>query len=206
MAERNHLGHLLNERIQKHDDGTVEYWRDIPGFDGAYRISDLGRVKSMARTFLKRSRWNKVMITKIREHYRKQQVTKKGYSIVGLVNPTTRKWWPFYVGRLVLEAFVGPCPEGMECCHSPNPNGQDNRLVNVRWDTHSNNQLDMIQHGTVASGERNGSAVLTEKKVTRIRALHATRRWSIKRLSVEFGVSTVTIRKIVKRLCWKHIP
>ena len=39
-----------------------------------------------------------------------------------------------YVHRLVLITFVGPCPEGMECCHKDD-NPLNNRLENLRWDT-----------------------------------------------------------------------
>ena len=46
-----------------------------------------------------------------------------------------------YVHRLVLEAFVGPCPPGMEACHN-NSNPADNRLSNLRWDTRQANHKD----------------------------------------------------------------
>src|SRR5699024_9639299 len=50
------------------------------------------------------------------------------------------------VHRLVMEAFVGPCPEGMEVCHW-NDNASDNRLSNLRYDTRSANTMDMIRNG-----------------------------------------------------------
>lgn len=50
----------------------------------------------------------------------------------------------YYVHALVLETFVGPRPDGMECCHwKPAPDGgYDNRLMNLRWDTRSANAYD----------------------------------------------------------------
>ena len=50
------------------------------------------------------------------------------------------------VHRVVLEAFVGPCPEGHEACHN-NGNPSDNRLENLRWDTKSANALDRVRDG-----------------------------------------------------------
>jgi hypothetical protein len=50
------------------------------------------------------------------------------------------------VHRLVLETFVGPCPDGMECCHN-NGDPADNRLENLRWDTLSSNAYDRVEHG-----------------------------------------------------------
>lgn len=51
------------------------------------------------------------------------------------------------VHHLVLEAFVGPRPEGTEALHA-NDVGDDNRLVNLRWGTHSENVLDSVRNGT----------------------------------------------------------
>ena len=46
----------------------------------------------------------------------------------------------------VLEAFVGPCPPGLEACHG-NDVADDNRLENLRWDTRTENQLDRVRNG-----------------------------------------------------------
>lgn len=50
------------------------------------------------------------------------------------------------VHRLVLTAFVGPCPDGLECCHWDD-NPAHNCLGNLRWDTRSANQVDRIRNG-----------------------------------------------------------
>lgn len=52
-----------------------------------------------------------------------------------------------YVHILVLTAFYGPCPEGMEGCHHDG-DPLNNRLGNLRWDTHVGNVSDSIRHGT----------------------------------------------------------
>lgn len=69
--------------------------------------------------------------------------TQDGYVIVGLdrnghnVNRL--------VHRLVLEAFVGACPDGMEACHYPDSDKSNNRLTNLRWDTHVENIRDRVR-------------------------------------------------------------
>jgi hypothetical protein len=50
------------------------------------------------------------------------------------------------VHRLVLLAFVGPCPKGMEACHWDDNPG-NNHLSNLRWDTSLANKRDMARNG-----------------------------------------------------------
>lgn len=76
-------------------------------------------------------------------------ITKKGYRNYVLCVNGTKKYCQGH--RLVLQAFVGPCPEGMEACHN-NGNPADNRLENLRWDTPSSNALDKVKHGTAKHG------------------------------------------------------
>ncbi len=71
------------------------------------------------------------------------------YKIVGLRspdNPGTKK--QVYVHQLVLGAFVGPCPIGMECRHLDG-NPSNNFLSNLRWGTHLENMEDMRRHGSL---------------------------------------------------------
>lgn len=56
----------------------------------------------------------------------------------------------FLVHRLVLEAFVGPCPPGMMCRHFPDRTRSNNQLSNIQWGTAKENSADMIVHGTRA--------------------------------------------------------
>lgn len=55
----------------------------------------------------------------------------------------TRGW----IHQLVLAAFVGPRPEGMEVAHE-NGDPQDNRLTNLSYKTKNGNMLDSVRHGT----------------------------------------------------------
>lgn len=103
----------------------MERWCDVPGFPG-YKVSDLGRVWGKSGVILK------------------QQTLPTGYKFVTLYGDVKRQTT---VHRLVLESFVGPCPDGMEGCHNDGSK-DNNRLDNLRWDTLSNNQLDRLKHGT----------------------------------------------------------
>lgn len=52
----------------------------------------------------------------------------------------------FKVHRLVMEAFVGPCPEGLEVLHWDD-NPANNHLSNLRYGTRSENVKDRVRNG-----------------------------------------------------------
>ncbi len=74
---------------------------------------------------------------------------------------------PKLVHRLVLETFVGPCPDGMECRHLDG-NPANNNLDNLCWGTPKENAKDRELHGKTVRGEKSGVAKLTQKQVVKI--------------------------------------
>lgn len=117
-----------------------EQWRPIPGYEGIYEVSDQGRVRSLDRVVqTSRGRW------RYRGHVLTPAAKKAGHRFVWLKvggDKSSR-----HVHRLVLAAFVGPCPDGMEGCHSDG-DPANNRLSNLRYDTHSGNRYDSVRHRT----------------------------------------------------------
>jgi hypothetical protein len=73
------------------------------------------------------------------------------------------------VHRLVLEAFVCPCPEGRECCHNDG-DPANNALTNLRWNTRKANIEDSRRHGIKPIGSR-ANAKLREDDVHESRRL-----------------------------------
>lgn len=69
---------------------------------------------------------------------------------------------------LVLEAFIGPKPEGCECRHL-NDIPDDNRASNLMWGTRSENMKDRVKNGKGNDGNRNGMSRLTEDQVSEIK-------------------------------------
>lgn len=61
-----------------------------------------------------------------------------GYHRVGFIIESPKKYKYYYVHRLVLLAYVGPCPDGMEVDHKNKDTG-DNRLANLHYVTHKQN-------------------------------------------------------------------
>ena len=107
--------------------------------------------------------------------------------------------FPRKVHVLVLEAFVGPRPYGMQCCHGDG-NPLNNAASNLRWGTAESNYSDRVVHGTGIGGELNPRAVITQAIADAIRVQY--RRGYGPRLALFYGVSDSTIRDIVKRRTW----
>lgn len=93
----------MDEPVYKNlslEDLPGEEWRDVVGYEGLYKVSNLGRVKSLER-IVNNNGGKRVIGTKIMC----QQSNGKGYLYTQLnkSNQTIKK----YVHRLVCESFIG---------------------------------------------------------------------------------------------------
>ena len=86
----------------------MEQWLDVVGFEGFYKISNHGNVRSSKTKQLKKITFAK----------------PDGRPFLNLWKNNEQKIVRPH--RLVLEAFLGKCPEGMEGCHNDG-NHQNNR-------------------------------------------------------------------------------
>jgi len=123
-----------------------------------------------------------------------------GYIRVILCPGRKRRW----LHHLVLEAFVGPCPPGLECCHNDG-NTWNNAASNLRWDTKKSNQADRVCHGTSCRGEGHKRSKLTEQQVREIRRQSAEVGTSAARLGKKYSMTGTAILNILHRRTWKHI-
>lgn len=121
----------------------TENWRAIPGHEGSYEVSDLGRVRSLDRITDRGRRWRGRMMT--------PYPMRNGYLIVTLWRQGKQRTW--LVHRLVLSAFVGLPAEGDEGLHRDGDQ-TNNTLANLAWGTHSDNQFDQVAHGTHAHASK----------------------------------------------------
>lgn len=109
-----------------------------------------------------------------------------------------------FVHHLVLEAFVGPCPEGQEALHGDG-NPANNSIGNLRWGTHQENVADSQRHGTQPHGSKHMNAKLVEDDVREIRKAYEQGGETITSLARRYKVARSVIRTIVKRTAWKHV-
>ena len=125
-----------------------ERWLPVVGFEDSYEVSDLGRVRSRQRVVMRSDGTPNTVRERILALWRDKQ---HGYLWVGLRQQGKRQ--KFAVHRLVLEAFVGPCPPDFVCCHWDD-DPLNNRLDNLRWDTRSANGLDQVRNGRHANARK----------------------------------------------------
>ena len=100
-----------------------EIWKDIPGYEGKYQVSNLGRVKSINRVIMRKDGISRT----ISERIRKQRIDNRGYYRVTLHH------MPKQVHQLVAMAFLNHKPNGHKLVVDHiNNNGIDNRAENLQ--------------------------------------------------------------------------
>ena len=169
----------------------------VPGYGGFYKVSTTGRVWTCRRTGCIRDRkgpWREM----------RQFPTKRSpHPVVNLVKDTKHKMVP--VHRLVLETFVGPCPDGMETRHYPDRDPTNNNLENLSWATYQTNQRDRAEHGTSNRGERCAASRLKEINVKNIRRVYAMGRRTMQEIADHYDVGLGTIFDVIHNRTWKYI-
>lgn len=127
---------------------VIETWRWVVGYEGKYQVSDLGNLRSWSagngRPGCKPSEPKPM----------KPTPNYSGYRVVSLGDGTGKKK-QHRLHCLVLEAFVGPRPEGFQGCHHDDDKG-NNRLSNLAWKSVGDNTCDRSVNDRTASGARHG--------------------------------------------------
>jgi hypothetical protein len=176
-----------------------ERWLPVPGYEDYYEVSDLGRVRGLPRTCMRsdgirHSRKERILAAS-------RFIRNKDYRRVCLcvdgVNVNRQ------VHMLVLEAFVGPCPDGQETRHL-NGVQDDNRLTNLAWGTRIEQQEDVLRHGNRARGARHGMVKLKETDIPVIRAAFEAGQ-TTQQIARRYGVVYQTIIAILQKKSWSYV-
>ncbi len=124
-----------------------------------------------------------------------------------------------FLHTIILSAFVGPCPAGMQCCHADD-NPHNNALSNLRWDTQKANAADATRNGRRAMGdehysrkrpdllprgETHGCVKLSAESVREVRRRYLAGEHSQRKIASDFGVSQSLVSYIVRGAGWKHL-
>ena len=118
-----------------------EIWKDIPGFEGRYQVSNLGHIRRLAYTYKKNNRWG-VFDYKNTPGIQREWIGKDGYHRVSLsIEEGKRK--NLLVHRLVAIAFLDGGSDNLDVNHI-DENKDHNYLSNLEWVTRKQN----LNHGT----------------------------------------------------------
>lgn len=185
------------------DSVAQETWREVEGFEGYYAVSDLGRVKSLARSvwISPSSQAPHGYLRRVRERVLRPCLNSQGRHSVTLWKEHEYKICA--VHALVMSAFVGPMPEGMERCHNDG-NPTNNALTNLRYDTPVNNSADKRVHGTHLQGSMLSWAKLDESDVQAIRHAYAEGETQLA-IATRYGVQQPAISRVLSGKRWAHV-
>jgi len=176
---------------------TQVLWRPVVGFEGFYEVSDDGRIRSVDRYVVQENRSGPAAQF-IRGRELKNAISR-GYTVVNLWRDGrgTKRG----VHRVMLEAFVGPCPAGMQACHNDGVRFR-NVISNLRYGTPLENGQDKVLHGTSRAGSRSHLSKLDERKVRLLRRLAS--KFSRPALASMFGVTPTNVGYILRGETWRN--
>jgi hypothetical protein len=163
-----------------------ETWKPVVGHEGAYEVSDLGRVRSLDREWQQLSRHGTYYT-----HHKRGRMLQPGPMPGGHLSVAIGKGNSQCVHKLVLEAFVGPAPEGHEARHL-NGIESDNRLGNLQWATRTRNGQDKKWHKGATTYKLSPDQVREIKRSLRYMKPAGLLTW----LAEKFDVSPTTIADI----------
>ena len=169
-------------------ENQIEIWKDAPGYEGVYQVSNLGRVKSMSRIRVngraKILTKDKILLSKTLNDYVKIGMTHK-YVLAH---------------RLIAKAFI-PNPDNKPQVNHINGIKHDNRVENLEWVTASENAIHSSKNKLSNTGEKHWKSKLTEKNIKEIRESKLKQ----SELAKIYNITQSTICQIISRRTWKYI-
>ncbi len=179
-----------------------EEWRDISGFEGLYQVSNLGRVRSLDRVVGGKCDSKRFLKGRI---LKTCKITH-GYLGVNFRQNGTHK--NAIVHRLVAIAFI-PNPENKPEVNHINGIKTDNRVENLEWNTHSENNQHAYDNGLKKQkrGTEHPRAKLTAEQVKQIRTEYIpySSEYGTNALSRKYGVTQKLIHLTVNNKTYKNI-
>jgi hypothetical protein len=183
-----------------------ETWKDIPGYEGMYQVSSLGRIKSLQRIIMERRTQKQRPIT---ERILKQGKNIKGYYCFAISKEGKLK--SICTHRIVAELFI-PNPLGLPEVNHKDEIKSNNRADNLEWCTHHYNILygtglkrlsDKLtgRQNKYCQGENSPSSKLKNYQVL---AIYSDQR-KYKEICKEYGVVESCISRIKHKKAWSFL-
>ena len=162
----------------------IEIWNPVVSFENLYEVSNMGNVRKIG---------GKQLSVELNVH--------RAYPTVGLYK--NHKAYSRSVHRLVLEAFVGPCPNGLEAAHL-NGKRKDNRLSNLKWVTRKENHSHKWLHGTAQVGDQASNNRFKSAQIYTMRVLHSFGA-KLCEIGSIFNETPENLHNCIHNNSWKHL-
>jgi hypothetical protein len=161
-----------------------EIWKPIPSLDNIYEVSNIGRIQREG-------------------HILKPGIDSGRYPLfVACINGKTRS---IRVHQVVVEVFIGPCPEGKEINHIDGIK-TNNHAGNLEYVTRSENNTHALRkglrHPTKNRGEDIGTSKLTVERVLEIKKLREETGYGGLKLSRILNLPVSTIESVIYNKNW----
>lgn len=185
----------------------MEKWLPVSGYEGAYEVSDLGRVRSLDVIRKQKSAWGGKMI----EYHKKGKILSPHstnsigrYLMVQLRSPKKKEKY-FLVHRLVAETFVKN-DESKLCVNHLNNIKNDNRASNLEWSSYKENTAHGLMSGNI---NKNRMGVTTrrldEVEKNEILRLYREGNFSQRKIAIQLSLPETTVNSFLRRELIKRI-
>ena len=168
-----------------------EIWKDIKGYEGIYKVSNLGRVLSYKRS-------------KDKPYLMKGAYDSCGYIQVGLTK--NNKQTLIKRCRLVATHFIDN-PENKETVNHIDGIKVNDKATNLEWATRSENMQHAVRTGLKESskGEDNGQSILTTNDVLDMRNAFNLGCFDCAEIGRAWGIDRTHAWSVITRRSWKHV-
>jgi hypothetical protein len=130
----NALQDNVYKNVLKLTDLNFEMWNDIKGYEGLYKISNLGNVMNIKTSRILKS-W----------------INPEGYKCVDLYHNGKKK--TMYIHRLIAIHYISN-DENKQCVDHIDNNRLNNKLTNLRWCTNQQNDMNRSISKNNTSGSK----------------------------------------------------
>jgi hypothetical protein len=171
-----------------------ERWLPVPGYEGLYEISSLGKLRSFPRQTRAGILGGKPIAgSKDEDGYIRATFSRDGKA--------TR----MYVHDVVLLAFIGPAPAGHEARHL-NGHPAENDLGNLTWGTRSENAFDRTRHGTNVNRKGELHPMTSLRNEDAMEIIRMKQRGMKQRdIALIYRIGEATVSRIVNAKGWLHL-
>lgn len=177
-----------------------EIWKAIPGYEGHYEVSDLGKVKSLPR-IVRHKIYGRQPVNGVTL---KPAIKKGGYSQVNLNK--NGKTTSCGVHSLVILAFCRKLLPGEVVMHLERVSiNHDNSLANLRIGSPICNAAFKVDDGTATIGEKHPNAKLTKEQVVEIKKLILEKKYTYVEISKSYPAKACTISAIARGKIWNFV-